>query len=141
MAEAELPVDVQEITFQWMQIASGVAQGRLAPEQGVTLLQALAEAHPEDREWLQDEIETIRRQFGLDVAERISAGRGAYWEKLRLVIEALLDERLDHERALALLQAIDAQHPEHTAETSKLLDGIADSPLRQLLKRDDPPPD
>jgi hypothetical protein len=141
MAKAEVPADVQEITFQWMQIASGVAQGRLAPEQGVTMLQALAEDHPDDREWLQEEIETIRRQFGLDIAENISDGQGDYWEKLRLVIEALLDERLDHERALALLQTIDTQHPEHTAETSRLLEGIADSPLRRLLKSDNPPPD
>ena len=83
----------------------------------------------------------LRRQFGLDVAERVNDGQYAYWDKLRLVIEALLDERLDHDRALALLQAIDAQHPEHSAETSKLLDGIADSPLRQLLKSDDPASD
>lgn len=138
MAETELPTDVQEITFQWLQIANGVAKGRLAPEEGVTMLKRLAEeAHPEDREWLQDEIETIRRQFGLDVAEQIQDGQGDYWDKLRLVIEALLDERLDHERALALLGAIDAQHPEQTEQTTKLIAGIADSPLRRLLRSDD----
>ena len=138
MSETELPTDVQEITFQWLQIANGVAKGRLAPEEGVTMLKRLAkEAHPEDREWLQDEIETIRRQFGLDVAEQIQDGQGDYWDKLRMVIEALLDERLDHERALALLGAIDAQHPEQTEQTTKLIAGIADSPLRRLLRSDD----
>ncbi len=138
MSETELPTDVQEITFQWLQIANGVAKGRLAPEEGVALLETLAaEALPEDREWLQDEIETIRRQFGLDVAEQIRAGEGDYWEQLRLVLEALLDERLDHERALDLLGAIDAQHPEQAEQTAKLIAGIADSPLRKLLSPDD----
>jgi len=138
MSETELPTDVQEITFQWLQIANGVAKGRLAPEEGVAMLRRLAEeALPEDREWLQDEIDTIRRQFGLDVTEQVGEGRGDYWEKLHLVLEALLDERLDHERALALLGAIDAQHPEQTEQTAKLIAGIADSPLRKLLNSDD----
>lgn len=137
MAETETPTDVEEVTFKWMQIANAVAQGRLVPEQGIAKLQALAEAHPADNDWLQDEIETIRRQFGLDVAERIRDGQGNYWDKLRSVIDALLDDRLDHDRALELLTAIDAQHPEHAEQTAKLISGIADSPLRQLLQMDD----
>jgi len=137
MAETEIPADVRTVTLQWMQIANGVARGQLAPEQGVALLQALAEAHPADGPWLQDEIETIRRQFGLDVSERIHAGQGSYWDKLRSVLDALLDERMDHERALSLLALIDAQHPEQTEQTTKLITGIENSPLRQLFDSDD----
>ena len=137
MAEAETPTDVQGITFKWMQIAQAVARGRLASEEGVIMLQALAEAHPADRDWLQDEIETIRRQFGLDVAKSIRDGQGSYWEKLHSVIDALLDERLDHQRALELLRLIDADHPEHTEQTARLVSDIADSPLRQFLEMDD----
>jgi hypothetical protein len=137
MAEAETPTEVAEVTFQWMQIANAVAQGRLTPEEGITGLQALADAHPADRSWLEDEIETIWRQFGLDVARRIRSGQGNYWDKLRSVLDALLGDRLEHDRALELLMAIDAQHPEHTQQTGKLIRGIADSPLRRLLRADD----
>lgn len=133
MAEAKTQTDVQEVAFEWLQIASGVAQGLLAPEEGVVGLQALAEAYPADRDWLQEEAETIQRQFGLDVAERIHNGEGSYWAKLRLVILALLDERMDHERALTLLRTIDVQHPEHAEETARLIDGIENSPLYQYL--------
>ena len=79
----------------------------------------------------------IRQQFGLNVAESIREGQGSYWEKLRSVIEALLDERLDHDRALELLKLIDADHPEHAEQTARLMSGIADSPLRWFLGMDD----
>ncbi len=137
MAEAETPTDVQEVAFKWMQIANAVAQGRLTPEDGVNRLEALAEENPEDRDWLRDEIETIRQQFGLDVADSIRSGEGSYWDKLGSVMQALLDERLDHERALELLRLIDADHPEYAEQTAKLIDGIADSPLRRYLDMDD----
>lgn len=137
MAEAETPTDVEEVTFQWIQIANAVAQGRLTPEEGVAGLQALAEQYPADRDWLQDEIETIRQQFALDVADSIRDSQSSYWDKLGAVMQALLDERLDHKRALELLGIIDADHPEHSGQTAKLIDGIADSPLRRYLEMDD----
>jgi thioesterase domain-containing protein len=137
MAEAENQTEVREVVFEWLQIASGVAQGLLAPEEGVAMLQALAEAHPADRDWLQEEVGTIRHQFGLDIADLIRNGESSYWDKLRLVIKALLDERMDHELALALLRTIDAQHPEHAEQTAALINGIENSPLRRLLDMDD----
>ena len=137
MAESEAPKDVHGVTFEWMQITQAVARGRLAPEEGVSKLQALAETNPADRDWLQAEIETIRQQFGLNVAKRVRDDQGSYWEKLRSVIEALLDERLDHDRALDLLKLIDADHPEHAEQTARLMSGIADSPLRRFLGMDD----
>lgn len=137
MAKAKTPDDMEGITFKWMQIANAVAQGRMAPEEGMAKLQALATAHPDDRDWLEEEAETIRRQFGLDVAERIYAGHGSYWDKLRAVINALLDDRLDHERALELLASIDSQHPEHNDQTARLVSGISDSPLRRMSQKDD----
>lgn len=139
MAESasQTDVEVEQVTVQWLQIANGVARGRLAPEEGAARLAALAEAHPEDREWLEDEVEMIRRHFGLDVAEIVRKGEGSYWDKLRRVIDALLDDRLDHERALELLTLIDSQHPEHTEETFKLISGIGESPLRRILDTDD----
>lgn len=139
MAESgsQTDVGVEQVTVQWLQIANGVARGRLAPEEGVARLEALAEAHPEDREWLEDEVEMIRRHFGLDVAESVRKGEGSYWDKLRRVIDALLDERLDHERALELLALIDSQHPEHAEETFKLISGIKESPLRRILDTND----
>jgi len=131
MAKTETPTDVQDVTSQWLEIANAVAQGRLSPENGVARLQGLAENHPEDRDWLDEEIDIIRRQFALDVIESVRAGREGYWPKLRLVIGALLDERLDHDQALELLKLIDLDHPEHAEHTARLIDGIADSPLRQ----------
>ena len=137
MAEAESQTEVQTVTLEWMQITNGVAQGSLAPEEGIAALQALAEAHPAERDWLQAEAEMIRCQFGLDIATRIREGAGSYWDKLLSVIEALLDEHLDHERALVLLETIHAQHPEHTETTAALISNIKDSPLRQFLEMDD----
>jgi hypothetical protein len=139
MAESasQTEVEVEQVTVQWLQIANGVARGRLAPEEGAARLAALAQAHPEDREWLEDEVEMIRRHFGLDVAEFVRKGEDGYWTKLRRVIDALLDDRLDHERALELLRLIDSQHPEHTEETFKLISGISESPLRRILDTDD----
>ncbi len=137
MAETEVSADAEGITFEWIQIANAVAQGRLTPEEGVSKLQALAEAHPADREWLQDEMETIRRQFGLDVVQSIRDDQGDYWDKTLSVINALLDERLDHERALELLTLINTKHPEHAENTNRLIRGLKDSPMRRLLKQDD----
>jgi hypothetical protein len=137
MAEEETSADAHEVTFQWIQIAQAVARGRLAPEEGVARLRALADEYPADRDWLWDEIETIRRQFALDVAEDICNGQGSYWDKMGSIMQALLDERLDHERALELLWLIDADHPEHAEQTARLIDGIANSPLRRLLETDD----
>ena len=133
MAESEAPKDLQGVTFEWMQITQAVAQGRLAPDEGVARLKVLADANPADRGWLQDEIETIQQQFGLNVAEIVRDDQSSYWEKLRSVIDALLDERLDHDRALDLLKLIDAAHPEHSEHTTRLVSGIADSPLRRFL--------
>jgi hypothetical protein len=137
MTEEETPTDVQDTAFKWLKIANAVARGRLAPEEGVARLEALAEAHPADRDWLQDEIDTVRRQFGLDVADSIRCGRGSYWDKVGSVMQALLDDRLDPERALQLLRLIDVAHPEQTEQTTKLIDGIAESPLRRYLELDD----
>jgi len=136
MDEIQLSIETQDVAVQWFQIAKGVAQGQLTPEEGIAGLHALAEAYPTDRDWLQEEIETIWRQFGLDVAEHVRAGYGSYWEKIRQVVTALLDERLDHARALELLALIDAQHPEHTAQTAHLVKGIRESPLRHYLEKD-----
>jgi hypothetical protein len=137
MAEAETSTEVQDVAFKWMQIAKAVARGGMEPEEGIEELEALAEAHPTDRQWLLDEIETIRVQFGLDVTESIRDDRGTYWDKLGAVMQALLDERLDHKRALELLRHIDARHPEHKEQTAKLVDGIAESPLRRYLDSED----
>jgi hypothetical protein len=137
MAGAETQTEVREVAFEWLRIASGVAQGLYAPEEGIAMLQALAQAHPADREWLQEEAETIRHQFGLDVADRIQAGAGSYWDKLCSVIDALLDERLDHGHALALLRTLDDQHPEHAEQIAALIDGIENSPMRQYLDTED----
>ncbi len=137
MAGAKNHIEVQKAAFEWLQIASGVAQGLLAPEEGVSGLQALAEAFPADRDWLQEEIETIRRQFGLDVAARICDGQDSYWAKVRSLVDALLDDRMDYDRALTLLRTIDAQHPEHAEQTATLIDGIENSPLYQCLMMDD----
>ena len=137
MAQKETQTEVQEVAFEWLRIASEVAQGLLAPEEGIAMLQALAEACPTDRDWLEEETETIRYQFGLNIADAIQAGEGSYWDKLLSVVEALLDERIDHERALGLLALIDAQHPDHTEQTAALISDIADSPLRQFLDMDD----
>ena len=137
MTETETPADVQDVTVQWMQIANAVAHGQLTPEDGVSRLCALAEESPDDREWLDEEIDIIRRNFALDVVESVRGGQGSYWEKLRLVIEALLNDRLDHDRALILLRVIDKDHPEHAEHTARLVDGIADSPMRQYLREDD----
>ena len=134
MAEKEKAAgDPEGVVFEWMRITQAVARGRLAPDEGVARLRTLAEAHPADRCWLQDEIETIRRQFGLDVTQSVHSGPGSYWDKLRAVIEALLDERLDHDTALELLQRIQTDHPEHAEQIARLIEGIAASPLRQLL--------
>ena len=134
MAETEKAAgDPEGVVFEWMRITQAVARGRLVPEEGVARLQALAEAHSADRCWLQDEIETIRRQFALDVTQSVHSGQGGYWDKLRAVIGALLDERLDHGRALELLQRIQTDHPEHAGQVAQLIDGIATSPLRELL--------
>jgi hypothetical protein len=137
MAEADSPTGAEGITFQWIQIANAVAQGRLPPEEGVARLQALANEHPEDQEWLRDEIETIQQQFGLDVVNSIRDGQGSYWDKVGAVMQALLQERLDHTRALELLHVIDADHPEHAEQTAKLIDDIGNSPLRWYLETDD----
>jgi hypothetical protein len=136
MAETGIPTDVQDVTHHWMRIANALARGQLAPEDGVARLRTLAEEYPEDREWLDEEIEIIRRQFALDVIESVQGGQGSYWEKLRLVIQALLSERLDHDRALELLKSIDAGYPEHAAHTAKLIEGISQSPLRRYLEKD-----
>ena len=137
MTEAKTPTDVQEIALEWMQIARAVAWGRLTPEEGVGQLRALADTSPEDRVWLEDEIETIRHRFGLDVAENIRDDRHSYWDKLGAVMQALLDERLHHERALELLEQIDRDYPEQNEQTAKLIEGIAASPLRRYLDPDD----
>ena len=137
MAEAETPAGEQTVTSEWMRIGSRVAEGLLTPEDGIAALQALAEAHPDDRDWLQEEVEMIQHRFGLDIVARICAGSDGYWDKLLSVIEALLDERLDHKRALALLETIDTQHPEHAENTAALKSDIENSPLRQLLAMDD----
>lgn len=121
------------VAMQWFQIAKGVAQGQLTPEEGVAALHALAMSFPDDRDWLQEEIETIRWQFGLDVAEAIQEGRGSYWEKIRLILTALLDERLDHARALHLLSLVAEQHPDQAEQTARLIEGLDNSPLRHLL--------
>jgi hypothetical protein len=126
--------EIQEVAFEWLRIASGVAQGLLAPEEGVVMLQALAEACPADCDWLREEIQTMRRQFGLDVADAIRNKQGSYWDKLLSVVETLLDERIDHARALELLAVIDEQHPEHTEQTLALISDIVDSPLYQFLE-------
>jgi hypothetical protein len=131
MAETETPTDVDDVTLQWLQIANAVAWGRLSPEEGVAELKGLAEAHPGNRDWLNEEIDIIERQFALDVVKSVRGGREGYWDKLRLVIRALLDERLDHDQALQLLKLIDLDHPEHAAHTARLVDGIAASPLRR----------
>ncbi len=136
MDEIQLAIETQDVAVQWFQIAKGVAQGQLTPEEGIAGLQALAEAYPADHDWLQEEIETIWRQFGLDVAERIREAQTGYWEKIRQIVMALLDERLDHARALELLSLISAQHPEHAAQTARLVQGIQDSPLRHYLEID-----
>ena len=137
MAGEKTQTEAQEVTFEWIQIASGVAQGLLDPEEGAAMLQALAEAHPADYEWLQEEVETIRRQFGLDIVDYVHHSQGSYWDKLRSVIMGLLDERLDHVHALALLREIDAQHPEQTEQTGSLIEGIENSPLYQFLMMED----
>lgn len=134
---AEAKTEEIEVTLQWMQIASGVAQGLIAPEEGVAMLKALVETHPADRDWLQEEIATIRYQFGLDIADQIRDGGSSYWDKLLLVVEGILDERLVHTRALELLALIDTQHPEHAEGTSTLISDIEDSPLRRFLEMDD----
>jgi hypothetical protein len=135
MAQADSSDD-QELTVKWMQIANAVAHGRLMPEEGIAELEALAESHPVDREWLRDEIETIRRQFGLDVTDHVERDLVGYWEKMRLVIDALLDDRLDHERALRLLKSIDAQHPEQAQQTERLIAGLAESPMRRAMNEE-----
>ena len=137
MTETETPADVQDVTVQWMRIANAVARGQITPEDGVSRLSALAEESPEDREWLDEEIDIIRRNFALDVVESVRGGQGSYWDKLRLVIEALLNDHLDHDRALTLLRVIDKDHPEHAEHTARLIDGIADSPMRAYLREDD----
>jgi hypothetical protein len=137
MVKAKTPTDVQEVALKWMQIARAVAWGRLPPEQGVRQMEALAEAYPADREWLEDEIDTMRHQFGLDVAESIRDDRATFWNKLGAVIQALLDERLDHDRALELLERIDRDYPEHHEQIGKLIEGIAASPLRRYLEKID----
>jgi hypothetical protein len=137
MAQEETQTVIQEVAFEWLRIASGVAQGLLAPEEGVVMLQALADACPADCDWLQEEIKTLRYQFGLDIADAIRNKQGSYWDKLLSVVEALLDERIDHAHALELLAVIDDQHPEHTQQTTTLISDIVDSPLRQFLKIDD----
>jgi hypothetical protein len=131
MAETGSSTDVQDVTSQWLQIANAVAWGRLTPEQGVARLRGLAEHHPGDRAWLDEEIDIIERQFALDVVESVREGRDGYWDKLRLVIRALLDERLDHDQTLGLLELIDLDHPEYSEHTARLIVGISDSPLRQ----------
>lgn len=136
MSEPHTPTEVQNVVVQWFQIARGVAQGQLTPEEGVAGLQALIELYPEDRDWLQEEVETIWRQFGLDVVDYIQTGQGTYWEKVRRIVTALIDERLEHSRALALLEQLDAQHPEFHDNTTRLIEGIGTSPLRRLLDMD-----
>jgi hypothetical protein len=133
MAGKETQIGLQDVTLEWIRIASAVAEGLLAPEDGAVMLQALAEAHPADYEWLREEVETIRHHFGLDIVEYVRHGQGSYWTKLRLVITGLLDERLDHAHALELLRALNAQHPEHTEQTTVLIEGIENSPLYQFL--------
>jgi hypothetical protein len=133
MVGKEPQIEIQEVTLEWIRIASAVAEGLLGPEDGAVMLQALAEAHPADYDWLLEEVETIRRQFGLDIADYVHNGQGSYWAKLRLVVTGLLDERLDHEHALELLRVIDGQHPEQTKQTTVLIEGIENSPLYQFL--------
>jgi hypothetical protein len=137
MVQGKNPAEGTDVAFLWMQIASGVARGRLTPEEGVARLRELAQAHPADREWLQEEMETIRTQFGLDVTEAVRAGQGGYWGKLLAVIEALLSDRMEHARALDLLRSIDAQYPEHTERTTRLIADITDSGLRRFLNDED----
>ena len=136
MAREKTHTEVQ-VTLEWIQIASGVAQGLLDPQEGAAMLQALAEAHPAEHAWLQEEVETIRHQFGLDIVDYVHHSQGSYWDKLRSVVMGLLDERLDHAHAIALLKEIDAQHPEQTEQTSALIEGIEDSPLYQFLSMED----
>jgi len=133
MGEMDISIKAQDVAIQWFQIAKGVAQGQLTPEEGVGGLRTLADAFPQDSDWLYEEIETIRHQFGLDVIERIQADEGVYWEKIRWVVTALLDERLDHARTLTLLSLINTQHPEHDEKTARLMQGLQDSPLRHYL--------
>ncbi len=137
MLGKETRIEIQEVTLEWIRIASAVAEGLLGPEDGAVMLQALAEAHPADYDWLQEEVETIRHQFGLDIVDHIHHGQGSYWAKLRLVVTGLLDERLDHEHALELLRSIDAQYPEQTEQTTLLIEGIENSPLYQFLTGQD----
>lgn len=131
MAETGTPTDVHDVTSQWLQIARAVARGLLSPKDAVARLRGLAEEHPGDRDWLDEEIDIIQRQFALDVVESVRDGQEGYWDELRLVIRALLDERLDNDQALELLKLIDLNHPEHAEHTARLIDGIAESPLRQ----------
>jgi hypothetical protein len=137
MTDTEDPTDADDAAFLWMQVANHVARGRFTPEEGVARLQGLVKTHPEDREWLLEEIETIRQQFGLDVADVVHDSQASYWEKLRAVIEALLEERLDHERSLELLERIADQHPEHLERTRTLINDIGNSELRRYLDPDD----
>ncbi len=137
MLGKETRIEIQEVTLEWIRIASEVAQGMLGPEDGAAMLQALAEAHPADYDWLQEEVETIRHQFGLDIVDYVHHSQSSYWDKLRAVIMGLLDERLDHMHALALLREIDTRHPEQAEQTSALIEGIEDSPLYQFLLMED----
>jgi hypothetical protein len=73
----------------------------------------------------------------LNVAEIVRDDQPSYWDKLGAVIQALLDERLDHERALELLEQIDRDYPEQNEQTANLIEGIAASPLRRYLNPND----
>ena len=134
MEEKSVQIDTKDVTLEWMRITSSVAHGELSPVTGAAMLQKLSDASPSDSEWLKLEMETIRRQFGLDIDEKIYDDTGTYWSKLNQIIEALLDERLEHDHALSLLEVLNVQYPTHSKRTSGLIDEIRSSPLYQILR-------
>jgi hypothetical protein len=135
MSDEEFSPD-NEATAAWLAVAGAVADGRVSPQDGITQLRALQAQHPDDAEWLEEEIDTIRWTFGMDVEDLVARDEPSYWDKVLSVTEGLLEERITPSQALALLQRVRERYPEHLAHVQKLIDDITQSPLWQLMEAD-----
>jgi hypothetical protein len=122
-----------EAAAGWLAIAGAVADGRLAPEEGIARLRALQAQHPDDAEWLEEEVTTIRWTFGMDIEDIVAGDTHSYWDKVLSVTEGLLEERVTPSQAVDLLERVRAQFPEQQAHVQKLIEDIAQSPLWQLM--------
>ena len=106
--EEDITPDETEATAGWLAVAGAVADGRMAPDAGIERLRLLQAQFPDEAGWLEEEVETIRWTFGMDVEDVVRGSRLDYWEKVLSITEGLLEERVTPSQAIELLGVVRA---------------------------------